>query len=171
MLQPDSAPVHSAPYQDGFKTREFEEAEIDRRLSDNIDELTQAEQVAATAFVPNKDQALHSYIGYRKLKAGIKRDSYFIAHMNECIGLLGYATVSSLLDDNTDYEQIGVKYFDKRKGRRRVAKRLILHYPDAHWFLKYLGPFQRTIDVFRSSTKSTFFTCLPKLHCDHHRDT
>lgn len=40
---------------------------------------------------------------FRRLSAGIKRDSCPVPQIDECIGLLGVANILSLLDANSGY--------------------------------------------------------------------
>lgn len=43
LFQPDTAPVHSAPYEAGPKQRKFKKAEINKMLTENIMESAQTE--------------------------------------------------------------------------------------------------------------------------------
>lgn len=50
-----TSPVHFAPYRAGPKRREFEKAEIDRMLSENVIAPAQVERAAHIVFIPEKD--------------------------------------------------------------------------------------------------------------------
>lgn len=68
-------PIRSAPYRDGPKTREFEEAEIDKMLLQEVIEPAQTEWATPIAFASKKDGSLHFCVEYKKLNAVTKRDS------------------------------------------------------------------------------------------------
>lgn len=51
LLQPDTAPLHSAAFWAGPQTRKFEKVEIDNILAENIIEPVQTEWAALIVFV------------------------------------------------------------------------------------------------------------------------
>lgn len=59
LLLPDPSPVHSAPYQSGPETREFEKAEIDKVLAENVIDPAQTELAARKYSFPKKTELTH----------------------------------------------------------------------------------------------------------------
>lgn len=58
LLSPDTAPVRSAPYRTGLKTREFEKAVTEKMLTENIIEPTQTGGTAPLVLALKKNRTL-----------------------------------------------------------------------------------------------------------------
>lgn len=97
-FQPDIAPVHSAPYHTGPKAREFEAAEINEMLAENVIGPAQTEWTGTIVVAPKKARAFRFCDNYCKLNAVVKRQFYPILRMDNCIDLLGNVIVFSTLD-------------------------------------------------------------------------
>lgn len=76
LLQPDTAPGHSTLYRAGPKTKEFEEAEVDKMLVESVIEPAQAEWAVPIVLVPKRNGNVRFRIDYCKLNTITKRDSY-----------------------------------------------------------------------------------------------
>lgn len=113
LLQPDTTPVYSAAYQAGPKTREVEKAESDKIFAKYIIEQSLAEWAAPIILLLKKDGSFRFCVDYRKLNAVVKRDCYPIPRTEECIDLLGKATVFLALNTNKGYRQIEFDDADK----------------------------------------------------------
>lgn len=94
LVQPDTAPVHWAPYQAGPKMRKIENTEIGKILTEKSIKPTKIEWTAPIVLVPVEDKTLQFCVGYRKLKAVAKRESYTVLRIDECIEFLGKETIS-----------------------------------------------------------------------------
>lgn len=93
----------------------------------------------------------------RKLNAVTKRDSHPTPRMDECINLLGKATVFSTLDNNSGHCQIKIEDADKdntafipHHGLCRI-NRMPIGLENAK------GTFHHTMDMTLSSVKSKSF--------------
>lgn len=70
----DKTPGHLAPYQPGFKTKEFEWVEIDKSLAKSIIDFLQGEFVTPIKIVSKKDLTPQICEDICKLNAKNKRD-------------------------------------------------------------------------------------------------
>lgn len=102
-LLEDRQPVHSRPYQAGTKARKLQMNWIAKILQLEAVEPAPIEWVWHIALVPKKDGRLRFCVEYRKLNAVAVHDSHHIPRMDEFIGSLGDATISSTLDTNSSY--------------------------------------------------------------------
>lgn len=95
--------------------REFEKADTDKKHLQTVIEPAQTEWAAPTFFASKKKGSLRFCVGYQKLNAVIKRDSYLIPCMDECIGCIGEAMVLFTLDNISSYLQIKAETADHNK--------------------------------------------------------
>ena len=114
-LRPDSRPIAVPPYRAGPKTRELEQAEVDRQLRDGVIEPAQSEWASPVVFAPKADGTLRFCVDYRRLNLATMKDSYPIPRMDECIDSLGDAEIFSTLDCNAGYWQIPIRVSDRDK--------------------------------------------------------
>lgn len=63
----------------------------------------QTKWAAPIVFPPKKDGSLYFRVDYKMLGSLIRRNSYLIPRMDECIDSLGEATVFPTLDANDEY--------------------------------------------------------------------
>lgn len=75
-------------------------------LEQKVIEPAQTEWAAPRILATKKDGIIRFYVDNRRLDALTARDSYRIPRMDECIDLLGEATVFSTLDANRGYWQV-----------------------------------------------------------------
>ena len=114
-LKPDARPIAVPPYRAGPKTRELEQAEVDRQLRDGVIEPAQSEWASPVVFAPKADGTLRFCVDYRRLNQATMKDSYPIPRMDECIDSLGEANIFSTLDCNAGYWQVPVRKSDRHK--------------------------------------------------------
>lgn len=103
LLSLDTARIHSAIYHAGLKTKEFEKAEIEKMCAENHIGPAQTEWAGLIVFVPRKDKTLRFCDDYSQFNAVTKRVSCPIPRTEEFIELLGWATVFSTADVNSEY--------------------------------------------------------------------
>lgn len=72
-------------------------------ISKNIVEPVQIERTASIVFVPQRFITVHFSVDYQKLNVVAKQDSNIIPRMDECITLLGEATILLKLDASSGY--------------------------------------------------------------------
>lgn len=113
LLQPDTALVQAARYHAGPKILEFETAEVDKLLGENVIEPAQTKWAVPIVFVPKKDRTLQFFVDYRKLNGVTKQNSYLITRLNECIDSLVEATVFKTLDANSGYRKVEIDDADE----------------------------------------------------------
>lgn len=104
----NTQPICCAPYRARPNAREYENAEIEKMLTQNVIDPAQTKWAAQIIFAPRKD-GLHFCVDCTKINADTRRDSYPIPRINECTESLEEATVSSTLDANSDYWQVEVE--------------------------------------------------------------
>lgn len=155
-LQPDAKPVYQTPYRAGHKSREFQQKEVDRMLTDKVIEAAQSEWASPVVLVPKKDGSLRFCVDYRRLNAVTIRDSYPIPRMDECIDSLGDATVFTTLDCNSGYWQIEVAEEDRDKTTF-VSHCGMYRFLRMPFGLKNApATFQRAVDIILSRVKWRF---------------
>lgn len=91
--QPDTAPVPSAPYRAGLEIQELGKTKINKMLAENNTKSAQTTWAAPIVSILKMDKTLLYCVDYRKLNTVTKQYSFPIPRMNECIDLLGKATV------------------------------------------------------------------------------
>lgn len=109
ILSPDTARVHSASYRAGTKIREFVKAKTEKMLAKKIVKPEQTECSVLRVFEPKKDGTLQLCFDYHKLNVVTERDSHPIAHIVECIYLLGEANLIFSFDANSRYWQTEIE--------------------------------------------------------------
>ena len=114
-LVPDAKPFKSAPYRAGPKTRELEQAEVDKQLKAGVIEPAMSEWAAPVLFAPKKDGKLRFCIDYRKLNSMTVKDTYPLPRMDECIDSLGESEYFTTLDAFAGYWQINLRKRDRHK--------------------------------------------------------
>ena len=114
-LVPDAKPFKSAPYRAGPKTRELEQAEVDKQLKAGVIEPAMSEWAAPVLFAPKKDGKLRFCIDYRKLDSMNIKDTYPLPRMDECIDSLGESEYFSTLHAFAGYWQINLLKRDRHK--------------------------------------------------------
>ena len=114
-LVPDSKPFKSASYGAGPKTRELEQAEVDKQLKAGVIEPAMSEWAAPVLFAPKKDGKLRFCIDYRKLNSMTVKDTYPLPRMDECIDSLGESEYFTTIDAFAGYWQINLRKRDRHK--------------------------------------------------------
>lgn len=74
LLEESTQPAHSNPYRARPKTRDFENVEFEKMLSQKILKLTCTELAAPVAFARKKDGTLRFCVEYLRLNGITKRD-------------------------------------------------------------------------------------------------
>lgn len=90
---------------------------------------THTELASPVIFAANKNGTLRFCVDYRRFNALKLLESYPLLTMNECIGSLKVAQVSSTLDANTAYWQFEIDKYDK--GYTASTSH--------HWLYQFIG--------------------------------
>lgn len=136
--------------------REFENANIDKILSENIIHLAPTEWTLPIVFALEKGCTLRFCVGYQKLKAVTKRDLYSILRREELIESLGEAKVFFTLEANRGYWQIEIETVDRDKKAFTSHHGLFRFIQISFGMRKPPGNFQRTMDITLSTVKCQF---------------
>lgn len=105
-------PVASAPYRAGSKTREYDNAKLDKMLHENIIKPAQTKWSSSIMFAPKKNRTLRFCAEFRNLNAMTNQNSYFIPRTDKCIDSLGDVTVFSTIDANIGHWQTEIDEAD-----------------------------------------------------------
>lgn len=135
--------------------REFEKAEIDKMLADNVIEPFQTEWPSPIVFAAREDDTLRICVDYRKLDAVTKRDSYQIPRKDDCIDSLGDANIFSTSDADSENWQIEIEVVDRDKAALKSNHGLYRFIP-MHFGLRNASTFQRSMDVVLSTLQWQF---------------
>jgi len=114
-LNAGARPVRFAPRRAGHTAREAETAEVKRQMKADVIEPTSSEWGFPVVLAPKKDGTLRFCVYYRLLNVVIKKDSYPLPRMNECIDSLNEASIFSTLDGNAGYWQLPIASEDREK--------------------------------------------------------
>lgn len=85
--------MHFAPYLARLKVRDFEKAEIDKMLSQEVIEPARGRMSRTNKIWSKLNGFLHICVDYKSLKAVTKRDSYSYTRMYKCNDSLWEAAV------------------------------------------------------------------------------
>ena len=99
-LKPGANPSRQAPYRAGYHARKIIVDQIDSMHRAGMIEPAQAEWASPVVVVAKADGTPRFCVDYRKLNSCTIRDSYTIPRMDDCIDLLGNATVFTTLACN-----------------------------------------------------------------------
>lgn len=116
-------------------------------LAENIIKSEKIAWAALIVFVPRKKETIRFCVDYYKLNAKTKRDSYSTSCIEECIVLLGQATVFSMLDAISGYWKIKIKDADK-DSTEFTLHRFILFHLYSLCSMKCPETFQHTMKCF-----------------------
>ncbi|CAN8075543.1 unnamed protein product [Agarophyton chilense] len=108
-LQDDARPEFQNPYPTGLKGRKIVTDQMVKMRKAQVIEPAppnQSEWATPLVLVAKKDGSIRFCVDYRELNAVIKRDSYPIPRMDDCLDFLGEAVVCTTLDANSGYLQI-----------------------------------------------------------------
>lgn len=103
LLKDHTKPVHVALYRAAPKTKEFEKAELDKMLLQQVIEPAQTRRAAPIVLASKKNGTLQFCVDQRKLNVFTKRDSYLMAWMDVCINTLGEDVIFFTLHGNSWY--------------------------------------------------------------------
>ena len=102
-LVPDAKPFKSAPYRAGPKTRELEQAEVEKKRKAGVIEPVMSEWTAPVLFAQKKDGKLRFCIDFRKLNSMTIKHTYPFPRMNVCIKSIGKSEYFTTLDAFAGY--------------------------------------------------------------------
>lgn len=113
LLNDEAGPVYPVP--DRTDSKETYSVGISQILAKMGIEPATTEWAAIIAFVPKNDGSIRFHADYCMLNAVTIRDFYTLHRLDECMGILTEAIVSSILDASPGYLQIENDEWDWKK--------------------------------------------------------
>jgi len=132
--------------------------EVNRMLEAKVVRPSTSEWASPVFVVLRKDGSPRFCVGYRRLNAVTKKDSYPIPRMEDCIDSLGDARVFSTLDCNAGYWQIPMAPEDIDKTAFPCHMGTYEYLKMAFGLTNSPATFQRALDIILSGM--TWQTCL-----------
>jgi len=151
-------PITSQPYRTGFHHRRLLAEQVMKQLKMGVIEPSQFEWSFPVVMVPKPDGSPRSCVHYRRLNDVTVKDTYPLPRMDDCIDLLGEASVFSMLDCNSGNWQISVAVEDQDRTTFTCHDETYKYIRLPFGLTNAPATFQRAIDMILSGVKRK--TCL-----------
>ena len=152
----NSAPVWAMPYRTGLNQRQVVKEEVKRMLDMDVIEPSDAEWASPVVLVPKSDGSTRFCVGYRKLNALTRRDSYPFPRMDEFVDSLGDASFFTTLDANSGYWQILMDEDSKDKSSFTCHAGFFRFKRLPFGLINAPATFQRALDLILSKVRYDF---------------
>jgi len=152
-LHPGTRPIRSQPYLTGFHHRRLLADQVAKQVHMGVFKPSQSDWSFPVVMVPKPDGSPRFCAEYRRLNDVKVKDTCPLPRMDNCIVLLGEASVFSMLDCNSGYWQIPVAVEDQDKTTFTCHEGTYKYIRLPFGLTSAPATFQRAIDMILSGVK------------------